>query len=309
MAGDWLPIRLDLWDDPRIVRLARALDCGRAAAVGACVRLWATADNYSADGSLNGYDVATIDALVGIDGFAMALASVGWLTIESDRVIVPDFEKWCSRGAKRRLSDNRRKADARKLSASRAEKKRTKSGPQDCGQKSGPQNRTEQERTGHSEVVDSFSEHGGMQGGNAADDWAAVVSEVFDVGVNDAAAAVHEAQLRGATLADVRELVTFWAEAPERWDYPEQALYRRLMRWQRGQAVAEGWERPSAEYDRAQRNASAMARRRDEAQRVASQHERSDVERAKCQAEYRRLVESQGSLAEQLAARLRETKR
>jgi len=51
MAGDWLPIRLDLWDDPRIVRINRILACGRAAAVGACVRLWAAVERYGMSGA------------------------------------------------------------------------------------------------------------------------------------------------------------------------------------------------------------------------------------------------------------------
>jgi hypothetical protein len=138
MAGDWMPVRLDLWDDPRIVRLDRALNCGRATAVGACVRLWAVADNYSQDGALPGYDAATVDATVGLNGFALAMEAIGWLTINSDGVVIPDFDRWNGRGAKRRLKDNRRKAADRKVSARDADKTRTKRGPQ---------NRTEQEST------------------------------------------------------------------------------------------------------------------------------------------------------------------
>jgi len=295
MAGDWLPIRLDLWDDPRIVRIDRALGCGRAAAVGACVRLWAAADNYSEDGTLAGYDAETVDNLVGIAGFARALESVGWLTIKPDAVTIPEFEKWSSCGAKRRLNDNRRKAQARKLSASKADKSRTKAGPQASGQKPGPQDRRVQKRTEQSEVGGRQCARGDARG-DAGHDWAALVSEVFDVGVNDAAAAVYAAQSRGATPADVRELMTFWAEAPERWSFPEAALYRRLTRWQRGQPIADGWERPSADYERAQRCAASMAKLRDEAQRVAALRDRSEAEREACRAGYREMVAANGGL-------------
>jgi len=126
MAGDYLPMRTDLWDDPRVVRMASLLNVNRAAVVGGCWRTWSLGNVYTTDGRLAGYTGETLDAQVGIPGWSEALAAVGWLSIEPDAVVIPDFEAWNSEGAKRRLKDRDRKRSVRDLSASKADKKRTR---------------------------------------------------------------------------------------------------------------------------------------------------------------------------------------
>jgi hypothetical protein len=136
MAGDWFPIRTDLWDDPRVVRMAFLLKATRAAVVGACQRTWALANLYTTDGRLVGYTAETLDVAVELPGWSEAMAAVGWLLLESEAVIVPDFEKFNGQGAKRRAQQRERMRSVRNSCASDAHKKRT------IGE---GENRTEQE--------------------------------------------------------------------------------------------------------------------------------------------------------------------
>lgn len=47
MAGDWIKMRSNLWDDPRVARICDLTDVGEAAVVGGLYWLWATADQHS----------------------------------------------------------------------------------------------------------------------------------------------------------------------------------------------------------------------------------------------------------------------
>jgi hypothetical protein len=126
MAGDWFPIRTDLWDDPRVVRMASLLNLNRAAVVGACQRTWSLGNLYTTDGRLAGYTGETLDAAFGVPGWSEAMAAVGWLLLEADAVAIPDFEKFNGQGAKRRAQQRERMRNVRNPCASDAHKTRTR---------------------------------------------------------------------------------------------------------------------------------------------------------------------------------------
>lgn len=125
MAGDWIPMRTDLWDCPEVVRILSAI-CPqsvrtvservrrKAEIVGALYRTWSLFDTHSDDGILRGYDASSLDELVGIDGWSANLQHVGWLLIGQDSLEMPRFEAYLSQSAKRRHKDNKRKATTRK---------------------------------------------------------------------------------------------------------------------------------------------------------------------------------------------------
>jgi hypothetical protein len=285
-------MRLDLWDDPRIVRIARDLGCGRAAAIGACFRLWTLGNNFTVDGSLPSYDSTTIDAMVEIKGFAAIMETIGWLVVGTDGLTIPDFDKWNSQGAKRRLKENQRKAAAKakargRRGASHAEHLRPNCAPQTSAPKAGPEERTEEERTEEWRGTVSFAQSTGGAGGESGDEWETVVIEVFDVGVNDATTAVLRARERGARPDDIREIVAYWAEEPERWSHPEAALHRRLMRFTPMMPPDAGWDTPSTEYQAAQKNADARRRHAARMQATLNSRKVSIEERDRCVAEYR----------------------
>jgi hypothetical protein len=124
MAGDWIKMRTDLWDDPRVVRIMSACDADRLRVIGALYRTWSLADQYTADGNLIGYTSEILDRFVEVDGWAAALEAVGWLSATPQGVVIPRFTKHNGRSAKRRAQENERKNSVRIMSACDADKKR-----------------------------------------------------------------------------------------------------------------------------------------------------------------------------------------
>jgi len=144
MAGDWIPVRTGLANEPEVVRIVSAI-CPQSvhdlsarvrttsAVIGALVQTWALFDSLTDDGILHGYTAEWLNAQVGIDGFAENLQHVGWLVLHEQSVEMPGFTTWLGHSAKRRLKDAQRKRAERKTpSANRpqnvriaADKKRT----------------------------------------------------------------------------------------------------------------------------------------------------------------------------------------
>jgi len=123
MAGDWIKMRSNLWDDPRVARIVDATDSSEATVVGALYWLWATADQHTEDGVLIGMSLRALDRKTGVQGFGAALVSVGWLADGEEGVRVVRFEEHNGRSAKRRCSES-----VRKMSARDADKEQTASG-------------------------------------------------------------------------------------------------------------------------------------------------------------------------------------
>lgn len=128
MAGDWIKMRDNLWDDPRVTRICDLCDCGEAQAIGALYWLWATADQHTEDGILPGLSLRQIDRKTGVQGFAQAMCEIGWLADHPEGVRLIRFDEHNGSSAKRRSLDAQRKANVRKPSASDADNERTKTG-------------------------------------------------------------------------------------------------------------------------------------------------------------------------------------
>lgn len=110
MAGDWIKMRTNLWDDPRICAVAEQLECGEAEVIGGLYWLWSAADDHTKDGKLPGITFRTINRKTGIDGFAEAIASVGWVESLDDGVLIPRFNEHNGKSAKSRALTSRRVA-------------------------------------------------------------------------------------------------------------------------------------------------------------------------------------------------------
>lgn len=121
MAGDWIKMRSNLWDDPRITGLVDATDATEAAIVGGLYWLWATADQHSEDGVMPGLTLKAIDRKTGIKGLGDALVAIGWLADHPDGVRIIRFDEHNGASAKRRCTEAQRKANSRTLSASDAD--------------------------------------------------------------------------------------------------------------------------------------------------------------------------------------------
>jgi hypothetical protein len=128
MAGDWIKMRGNLWDDPRVGAIVDATDTAEAAVIGGLYWLWATADQHTEDGVLPGLSLARIDRKTGVSGFAQALCDIGWLADHPEGVRIVRFDDHNGQSAKRRCTDAQRKANSRTLSASDADTTRTDAG-------------------------------------------------------------------------------------------------------------------------------------------------------------------------------------
>lgn len=113
MAGDWIKMRSNLWDDPRVAKMCDLTDAGEAAIVGGLYWLWATADQHSEDGIMLGLTLRAIDRKTGIAGFGDALVSAGWLADHHEGVRIVRFAEHNGKSAKRRCSESVRKMSAR----------------------------------------------------------------------------------------------------------------------------------------------------------------------------------------------------
>ncbi|CAE6713610.1 hypothetical protein [Paraburkholderia haematera] len=114
-ATDWIRMRTNLWDDPRVSAMADLCDCGEASIIGGLFWLWATADAHSVDGFLPGMSRKAIDRKVGVTGFAEALWSCGWLEDAGGGVKIPDFTEYSPQSAKARSVIARRAANSRSV--------------------------------------------------------------------------------------------------------------------------------------------------------------------------------------------------
>lgn len=124
MAGDWIPMRLNLADDPAVIAVSDATGLDEFAVVGRLHRLWAWANQHTRDGHAS-VTLARIDRQLCHTGFAEALVSAGWLTVsDNGRVTFPKYDVWNSNAAKKRLSATRRKHLQRERDAAPVSRKR-----------------------------------------------------------------------------------------------------------------------------------------------------------------------------------------
>jgi len=126
VAGDWIKMRSDLFTHPKVVRIASALKADKLRTVGGLMSVWCLFDAHSADGTLDGYSGETLDDHLSWPGFSAAMSAVGWLSIEPESLVLPEFETHNGASAKRRAQDADRKKAVRKASACDADKMRTR---------------------------------------------------------------------------------------------------------------------------------------------------------------------------------------
>ena len=119
MAGDWIPMRLDLQRDPAVVAMAQALRKPVPMIVGGLHAVWSWWSEQSSDGTAP-IGLRYMTAVSGVPGLGEQMVACGWLrVIDNNCLEVPGWDRWLGKSAKSRLMDARRKAVARGLSARR----------------------------------------------------------------------------------------------------------------------------------------------------------------------------------------------
>jgi len=119
-------MRADLFTHPKVVRISSALQADTLRTVGGLMSVWCLFDAHSIDGRLEGYTQEYLDSHLRWDGFAAAMAAVGWLNEDCFGLDLPSFDTHNGESAKRRAQDADRKRQARKTSAPEADKTRTR---------------------------------------------------------------------------------------------------------------------------------------------------------------------------------------
>jgi hypothetical protein len=102
MAGDWIKMELATPNKPETLSIAARLKITADEAFGRCFRAWAWAQANTTDGRIPGVTYAMLDWIVGLPGFAEAMAAAGWLVAEADGITIPNFERHMGQGAKAR---------------------------------------------------------------------------------------------------------------------------------------------------------------------------------------------------------------
>jgi hypothetical protein len=146
MAGDWIPIRLNLRDHPKVLRLVELTGLDRFAVIGRLVCFWAWASDHSEDGFLCESCNACVTALGTESSFVDALVKVGWCYIGADGVRIPQWDAWLSDSAKKRASTRRRVDLHRQRNREKASGNAPALHPKKCNASVTLQKRTEENR-------------------------------------------------------------------------------------------------------------------------------------------------------------------
>jgi hypothetical protein len=113
MAADWIKMRRSLLTDPRVVRISSALNADRLRTIGGLFAAWCLFDEHTTDGRLEGYSPEVFDEIVGCQGLAAAMQSVGWMRIDDNSLEAVGFSEHNGQTAKRRAQESVRKTSAR----------------------------------------------------------------------------------------------------------------------------------------------------------------------------------------------------
>jgi len=114
MAGDWIKMRVDLYDDPAVLKIASKTGLDEDTVVGKLHRLWSWADRHTINGTTDGVAIAWVDRFVTHKGFAEAMIIAGWLEVRGDSISFPAFERHNGASAKKRCDDQTRQRLSRK---------------------------------------------------------------------------------------------------------------------------------------------------------------------------------------------------
>lgn len=116
MAGDWIKMRTDLYDDPAVIGMAASLKTNEFDIVGRLHLLWSWADKHTAYGFVPHITEKWIDKYVEKSGFASQMICVGWLVSDDKGVTFPHFDRHNGKSAKSRAENTERARLSRKIS-------------------------------------------------------------------------------------------------------------------------------------------------------------------------------------------------
>lgn len=124
MASSWIKVEVITPDKPEVYQLAELLELDPDAVLGKLIRLWSWADQQTIDGNADCNAVSVtksaIDRITFVRGFAEAMLKVGWLALDGEKLVFPNFERHNGNSTKKRALTNRRVANLRDSQRSEA---------------------------------------------------------------------------------------------------------------------------------------------------------------------------------------------
>lgn len=113
MAGEWIKVRTNLWNDPRVSQLCDLTSSSEAMIVGGLYWLWATADEHTETGLMPGLSISAVDRKTGINGFGSALVAIGWVQDAPEGIVLARFDEHNGASAKARAQTAKRVSNSR----------------------------------------------------------------------------------------------------------------------------------------------------------------------------------------------------
>lgn len=118
MAGDWIAMRLDLYEDPAVAYMAERLGEREETIVGFLHRVWAWASRQCHDGTVTNVTLASLGRVTSLPNFPDLMVEAGWLEhgiLENGKPYVrfPNWDRWMAESAKKRLLAAKRQAKKR----------------------------------------------------------------------------------------------------------------------------------------------------------------------------------------------------
>lgn len=110
MAGDWIKVEVALPLKPEVWQIAGMTGLDADAVVGKLIRAWAWFDAHTENGNAVGVTFALLDSVCGRNGFAEAMALVGWLEQDGSVMSLPNFDRHNGKTAKNRALTAKRVA-------------------------------------------------------------------------------------------------------------------------------------------------------------------------------------------------------
>lgn len=121
MAGDWLKFESNLPEKPETLAITTALGWDDPdLTVGKLMRLFRWFDQHTIDGNAAGVTQTSLDRIIGVSGFANAVANCGWLVFDSAGVTLQKFDRHNGTSAKSRAQTAKRVASHRGKTAGNA---------------------------------------------------------------------------------------------------------------------------------------------------------------------------------------------
>tara|TARA_R110000796_G_scaffold76685_3_gene171430 strand:+ start:640 stop:1428 length:789 start_codon:yes stop_codon:yes gene_type:complete len=112
--NNWIKVNASLRTNPKLVTVASQLSVTCVTALGAICHVWMIADEHADENGLIKFmSAASLDALIGIEGLAKALESVGWLEDLGVSLVMPDYAQHNGSTGKTRAEAQKRKAKSR----------------------------------------------------------------------------------------------------------------------------------------------------------------------------------------------------